>query len=295
MRLTTACFWLGGVYLVLGIVPAVLMQVELFAVGNVLPPDIQEALFSIGQRLHRSAFLFGVPLALISGLGMAIFAEARGQFGGAALGWIALVISIVLVTLGTINVPSGAIQQVFFGRLSDGAAAIVVSLAGVGVSLTIYADRTARVSRLTFAMLGAVMLVGAIGLSRLVGRDGHAMLGDTYLVIAAQHALGAALVLWAFAVMTSWAARKGQPPETWVSVVLAIGLFGAGAQMVRWTMGLGLAGFPHGVADYPSSFEPAQRQIGVWAFVFLIFLIAAGWRTWRLSQQVPPSPAEVFH
>lgn len=295
MRLTAACFWLGGVYLVLGIVPAALMQAELFSAGNVLPSDIQAGLFSIGQRLHRSALLFGAPMALVSGLGIAIFAESRGQFGSVVLGWIALVMSVALVILGTINVPSGAIQQVFLGRLSDGAAAMVVSLAGVGVSLTIYADRTARVSRLIFAMLGALMLVGAIGLSRLVGRQGHAMLGDTYLVIAAQHALGAALVLWAFAVMTSWAARKGQAPETWVSVVLAIGLFGAGAQMVRWTMGLGLAGFPHGMADYPSSFEPAQRQIGVWVFVFLVFLVAASWRTWRLSQQVPPSPAEVFH
>ena len=121
------------------------------------------------------------------------------------------------------------------------------------------------------------------------------MLGGTYLGIAAQHALGVAVVLWSFAVVTSWASRKGQAPETWVSVVLAIGLFGAGAQMVRWTMGLGLAGMPRRYFDYPSSFEPAQRQIGLWAFVFLAFLIAASWRTWRLSQQVPPSPAEVFH
>ena len=294
MRLTTACFWLGGMYLVLGIVPAALMQVELFAAGNVLPSDFQATLFSIGQKLHRSALLFGAPMALVSGLGMAIFAEARGQVGGVVLGWIALVVSVFLVILGTLNTPSGTIEQVFFGRLSDGAAAIVVSLAGVGVCLTIYADRTARVSRLAYAMLGALMLVGAIGLSRLVGRDGHALLGETYLVIAAQHALGVALVLWAFAVMTAWAARKGQAPETWVSVVLAIGLFGAGAQMVRWTMGLGLAGFPYGMTDYPSSFEPAQRQIGLWAFVFLTFLVAASWRTWRLSRQVPPSPAEVF-
>lgn len=287
MRLIQACFWLGGIYLAVGLGAALLLQAELWSPGLMMPPEPAAAAYAFGRQAHMGSLQFGVPLALVASLGAAAFSSARDVRSAALFGWGVLVMSIALVGLDA--------AMPFERSLRDAAAALVIAAAGAGVALTIYADRTARFSRLVFAALGALLVVAGIGLSRLIDQDGHAALDSTYLAVAAQHAYGTALVMWAFAVTTAWAARKGQAPETWVSAILAVGLFGSAAQMVRWTMGLGLAGMPRGYMDYPEAYAAVQRQTGLWATVFVVFVLLGIWRTWRLSRQAPPNPAEVFH
>lgn len=271
MRLASWCAVCAIALIIVGLTPALFVQLELASPGVQVFKGQVEA-FNIAVAAHGLLSAACAPLA-VAALGFATAAEAGTSRLWSAASVLALGCSLLL-TIACVAI--AAIDTPIRTKAADLAvipSALVLLLSGVVVAATFKSARAIPI----FLWLSAPMLAFAALLKVIMQNSGvDTALYDTYYEVASTHAIGVAIVLLTLAIFTAYVGKNApNQPGGWFGVLFGGLVFAVGVLTVMLTASLGLTGMPRRYYDYPAAFASRQLELAICGAAVVALIVAA--------------------
>lgn len=286
LSLIALCTSLG-----LGLLPGVIAQLEILEPGLQVFAHGDEGLYNLAVVLHGAALSQSLPLAAIA-LSIGVATDYKRLPLLRILGMLSLAacpLAFLVMAWAGFNrawdlhhaMQNGASTSAFVLLIAN----IVLTTAQVGARISL-----AILTGLSLLAFGFGMLIGV-----LIGGTPDSFLIDTYVDVAARHAIGISAVLGALAGATAYVMQQRNIRALVASIIGGFGIAVVGYVSLSLTLTAGFLGMPRGYVDYADSFARVLQPASIWALVLATVAIAAfGWVLSNLRHKPPPGPEAVF-